>query len=859
MKKVQNSEYKLDVEPGSGRMMRYTAIGVFFACVSVIVLGLVVIIGWYTGQSRLVQIFSEFVPMQFNTALLFILTSLACVFQLKQRVDAAGVVASLVVCFAGVTLFQYIADINLGLDELFFKSTITGCTSHPGRMAPNTAVCFILASFSVWIGLGRCRLSESLSSILAAVTCGLGLISLIGYIFGVEPLYAWGGWTQMAIHTSVGFVILGGGWLFLIVYQSRTKLEVLPQWFPVVVFILSLSMVISLRQAYSMAEADFSEAQTVNELEWVSSRFIDEFRDENYALKLTVEKLMADGKIDDDEWKMEAGLLVSILEDFDRLSVVRMEGRHFKIERTYPDIPGTKEAIKEDLIKARLRDYIGQPHDTDAIEVVDLFEPGEQPDFRLLYNFRGQNQARCFFWVELNLPVVLDFVFKRAQENYWVTLVIEGKMIYTSMPEDAVRDKNSITRTISVGNREWQIELLPKHDVLNGVNRIASHVIFGAGLVISLLISIALHQGMRAFRKSIEARQLLYQSQQQWENAIIKAPIPVSIYDETGLIYQKSEVWEKLCSQQQIQNNMVDWLSESHALDEANQEEISFPQLMTFSGQIRLTSRTGKPLFWSVYTGRLPDPFAGKDMFMMMANDVTDMRQIQIELERSNEELDKFAYVASHDLKSPLRAIQHISNWIKEDCEDVLPQKSKEDLMLLVERTGRMENLLDSLLQYSRIGDKKVRNSWIDVGELISSLLNTLAVPEGFTVVVEENMPTLEAPEAVLNLIFGNFISNAVKHHDKALGRIDISHCRVSQGYKFCVQDDGPGIESQHQQKIFEMFQTLKSRDTVEGSGMGLALVKKAVEKYGGTVFVESEPNKGTRMCFIWPFRSHNL
>jgi hypothetical protein len=241
--------------------------------------------------------------------------------------------------------------------------------------------------------------------------------------------------------------------------------------------------------------------------------------------------------------------------------------------------------------------------------------------------------------------------------------------------------------------------------------------------------------------------------------------------------------------------------------------------------------------------------------FITMANDITQMREIQIELQRSNEELDKFAYVASHDLKSPLRAIQNITSWVLEDCEGILPEDSAKDLVLLSERAGRMENLLDALLQYSRLGTRTAEVTEVDVNQLLTTLTTTLEVPPGFSIVIAEaeKMPVIEAPEAMLNLVFGNYLVNAIKHHDQAKGKIEIHYQLTDQGHEFTVKDDGPGIDPQFHEKIFQMFATLKSRDEVEGSGMGLAFVKKAIERHGGKVFVKSVAGQGTTMGFVWP------
>lgn len=225
------------------------------------------------------------------------------------------------------------------------------------------------------------------------------------------------------------------------------------------------------------------------------------------------------------------------------------------------------------------------------------------------------------------------------------------------------------------------------------------------------------------------------------------------------------------------------------------------------------------------------------------------------ELKRSNKELDNFAYAASHDLKSPLRAIRSLAQWIQEDVGDSLPKESQNDLTQMRERVTRMEALLESLLAYSRVGRKEDKAILIETGQLVEDLIATLDVPEKFTIRVEGKLPAIHAPRGALNRVFGNLISNSIKHHDREDGTIRIS-CRDSgRVHEFAIADDGPGIPVEFQERVFVMFQTLKSRDEVEGTGMGLALVKKTVETHGGRITLESQVGEGTEFRFTWPKR----
>jgi signal transduction histidine kinase len=228
-------------------------------------------------------------------------------------------------------------------------------------------------------------------------------------------------------------------------------------------------------------------------------------------------------------------------------------------------------------------------------------------------------------------------------------------------------------------------------------------------------------------------------------------------------------------------------------------------------------------------------------------------RRYTADLERSNRELDEFAYVASHDLRSPLQGIKNLAKWIEEDNAGVLHEQSLRHLRQMQQRVARLERLLDDLLQYSRAGRVFGELVEVDTRELIRETVGLLAPPSAFRVDLQGDMPTFVTAKVPLEQVFRNLINNAIKHHDRPDGRLEIS-CRENGAYyAFAVADDGPGIPPESQDQIFRMFETLKPRDAVEGSGMGLAIIKKIVESLGGRVGVESEPGQGARFWFTWP------
>ena len=229
---------------------------------------------------------------------------------------------------------------------------------------------------------------------------------------------------------------------------------------------------------------------------------------------------------------------------------------------------------------------------------------------------------------------------------------------------------------------------------------------------------------------------------------------------------------------------------------------------------------------------------------------------LQAELREARADLDRFLYIAGHDLRAPLRALRTLPEWIEEEITTAHGPPKPEITDLLYEmrvQAERLDQLLISILAYSRVGKYDDEITRIDLGQIIEETKLAVDLPPDFALEIAGELPDLAAVPNEASQVFQALISNAVKHHSGKTGRILLT-CTVEQGQNLIrVEDDGPGIEPQFHERIFEIFSTLKSRDEVEGSGMGLPIARKIAERWGGSLTVTEGTLGGACFTLSWP------
>ncbi|MDB4961047.1 MAG: hypothetical protein JWP01_1046 [Myxococcales bacterium] len=283
---------------------------------------------------------------------------------------------------------------------------------------------------------------------------------------------------------------------------------------------------------------------------------------------------------------------------------------------------------------------------------------------------------------------------------------------------------------------------------------------------------------------------------------------------------------------------------------------------------VPITTRAGAVLGGLVFGHEKPKMFSERAQRIavgLAANAATAMDNARLygdaqrlikELEKTNAELDQFAYVASHDLRAPLRGISNLAMWVEEDLGPTAEPRIVEQLQLLKGRAARMDKLINGLLELARVGRTKHKPERVDVTELLHETIDLLSPSTAARVLIVGAMPTLFAEKSALSQVFLNLITNSLQHSLREDVLVRITADERADEWELAVSDNGVGIAPEHHERVWQIFQTLNSRDVVETTGIGLTIVKKQVEAHGGRAWIDDTVREGATVRFTWPSRA---
>ena len=719
-------------------------------------IALTVITGWYLQESLLIQISSSFVPMQFNTAICFLLAAIATISLILQKKTLSISLAIILIVLAGLTGFQYIIGQNLGIDQLFMEAYLLVHSPNPGRMGLSTSICFVLIGISV-IAENR-TINLGIIKHLVMIVIAIALLSFIGYLGNINTAYVWGNMSGMAVHTAFNFIILGLV-IFLVQVQHNKNIEHNKPWHIAPIVTSSLILFLGFWQSLESFQIQLMSKQIQKSTEAVTKSIELGFNIQNAEIEqfaiLFKENIHNPKTVLTDNManyfnSHNAVLSINWLDEDNQLQ--------WSITRDESNIATNTQSTIQSLVTPSIKEI-----------------KSEQEPFIVWGNMMNNSVATY----QVLYPL---FELDKYYGAFQVTF-LTNTLIPAYLTESDIFATHLISLDTDEGNvfRSFALDTLleaKKHAAFNTISHEQSFSMLGQQLTLKL-------------QPSVEFME---------DNL---SPIPKFIL-VIGVLMSFLIAYALMMRVKERQ---------AYQLSEANQQKIISIQKQA----------------------------------------IIKHEKLEKTLTRSNEELDKFAYIASHDLKSPLRGIAQVVSWVEDDLKDTISDETSGHLKLIKNRIERLERLLNDLLDYSRVGRLHGDFKNIAPEEFILEIFQLSNPPAEFKCVINTDIQTIETLHVPLALIIRNLVSNAIKHHDRKDGMLNITVKDQSEFIEFIIKDDGPGIDPKYHEKVFEVFQTLNARDKVEGSGIGLSIIRKLVNNYQATLNLDSDGLNGSTFILHWP------
>ncbi len=844
-----------------------------------ILIGIIVLLGWFLKINVLIQLNPDFVPMQFNTALCFVLSGLGYLTYFFKIKLSRYIISSFIFTIALFTLSQYLLNIDIGIDQFFMNHYLTTLTSHPGRMAPNTAICFIGISLLLFSNL--CFKEKNLliaKWVLSLLVLSLSLVALVGYVSGNEYAFGWQKYTRMAVHTSFTFVILSCSMVLNLLFRKETSRQ---KWLPVVVSISCIFCFTLFGQALKRTVAKNFLLSVDTHASLLTSKISLEFNQDTFAFKRLSQRIAYRDKLDEKFWRKDTSEYIN---DFGFYTDFIFYNTQNEKKWQFREVLGAR------VDKLNLAKNIGMAKESREIVV---FEPAIQTEERILYFlypvFKGDdyigsslgvvNASRLFLRIAQSLNRE-DFTFEvfnplgesiYKNNEHQTALKIEKELIVSTSPERKVK----IDVYPSAEFMELRDSQTPETIVVSGI--ILS--IFLGGLTFLFQISTRSRViSQLRLNENLIFNELLNLSNSNEFNLLEKVQQGLSIITKVPWLKEIDKLGLYLKEDRGVGNfvlrNISDKLYKNSELQSFEIDEIRFvsgQEDKTFSKYyIPITANSN-------FMGTLicfleTDHKENKNEIRYLCS-CTDIlasvltahfheEDLQVAVSNSlNAERAKSAFLAnmSHEIRTPLNGIMGMTSLLKEAYSD---QESLERIEIIESSSRSLMSIINDILDISKIdaGKLEIEKVNFNIHQLIKeqALLYT-SVTSKKGVLIEFNIAS-DVPKWIISdslrirQILNNFISNAVKFTER--GSVNVLVEQYEGKLKIAVKDSGIGISELDIDKLFQDFSQVDASTTRRfgGTGLGLSICRKLATLIGGEITVESIFGEGSIFTLIFPY-----
>ena len=770
-----------------------------------LLLGLIVLLGWYTGNRTLIQVLPNFAPMQYNTALGFVFTGAALLTLSLGRERLAGVFGGLTLLVGGLTLIQYLFGISLGIDELLMKHDITVKTSHPGRMAPNTAVCFTLIGLAVvavprgWPNRRRVMVRVTLGSL----ALGLAVVALSGYLTRLETAYGWGNLTRMAVHTSAGFVFAGISVIGIAWRSNPDGPAAVPRWLPIPTFIGIFAATLCLWQALTAESARLG--QHISELGALP----------NLAIVMLV----------------VGGLLAVAMATAAGLAITsRQRAREVMVANC--SLENARETALHELMESA----------PDAMIVVD----------------RGGRICRVNSAAERLFGYGVGELGGEQVEGLLPERFREGHGAHFQMYFKDPQARTMGERLELFGHRkdgsEFPVEigLSPFHEpegtmAVAAIRDITERRAAEAELA-------AKEQRFRTLVANLPGSVYRCLHDEHWTILFISDDAKtLTGYPASDFINNEVRTFESIIFEED--RGLV--ATEVEAAVEAGEAWDIRYRIVRADGQICWVEERGRAVF---------DEDEEVVYLDGVIADITTRKELEVQLELAREQAEtanraksEFLSSMSHELRTPLNGILGYAQVMQRDANAT--DRQKDNIGSIITCGDHLLALINDVLDLSKIeaGRLELDLAPCDLVKLVRSLTDIVgqrasAKSLEFTVEVAPEVPRgILADTAKLRQCLVNLLGNAVKFTELGSVRLKVEE-RPGHRLAFAVTDTGVGMAPEELEVVFDPFKQVEAGKAAGGTGLGLAITQRLVEKMGGELQVESTKGKGSQFVILLPF-----
>lgn len=814
-----------------------------------------VMTGWIIHSTLLVQIHPSFVPMQFNTALCFFLTSAVIFLTQTSSSKLARLLSALMILLVILTLSEYIFGSNLGIDTLFVLPFTHVNVVHPGRMAPNTALAFFVVGIILFVVNTPSRASSyklELVTLLSFLVEAVGLFALFGYFSGVKTAYGWGRFTFMAFHTALGFSLLGLGFIVSFLKKNIKK----NRWLVLAPGICTLLITLLLWQLFNYFENKQVSANIQFESKTLSASIETELNTQLLAIH-RMGKRMAMGEAKSQSfWNQDAKNYIS---DAGYYRAIFFLDKQMNILWMQPQDNHSLRKDIESQFQNKLSPFMNELLTTDKPVISPLFEIDQRPLCLLAVSVMNDSENIGFI-VGLVEPIQLLDRYLNATsllENFKIE-AYEGKQKFYESKGEGSTFKNQIGYSyamgnIRLGNRDWSLSLYPTNSYLNQSSSSSPEIILIFGTLLSLFVSLAMLLAQKAKESEIAANRFRQIINGVSDYAIIWLDLKGKIQSWNPGIrhlfgYESDEVIGKHFSMFYTPQERSKGIPD-HSL------EVGIHQGRYQTEEQRM--RKDGSIFDALVTVEgLHDPDGKLIGFAKIIRDISDWKKIE---KMKNE----FISTVSHELRTPLTSIRGALGILQGGLAGDLPDKSKPLVKIALNNSERLIRLINDILDIEKMesGKMEFHLQIVDLNQTISLAVEAnLAFAAEFEVALEfqanDKSLWVKADPDRITQVITNLISNAVKFSSKG-EKVRILSKKIHDRARVEVIDSGPGISEAFKSKIFSKFVQADSSDTRQkgGTGLGLSISKNIIESSGGTIGFESSNGQGANFFFEIPLQ----